>query len=172
MFAPAMALAISLVTLAALFAVRNPREFVRSALILGDEAVIAISAFFTLSSCIEQTPFLHHLAESFLQGERGMIEVTAYFITALISADGAAAMLASTVHAQSDGSFAAAWSLASGICAGSTAMLTSASAGPVLIEVSRRMGAPLTFRYYAAFGLPFSILMLAAYLGVDFLLEI
>jgi len=168
-FAQTMALAISMLTLAALFTARNPREFVRSVLVLGDEAVIAIAALLTLSSCIEQTPLLHHLAESFLQGERGTIEITAYFITALISADGAAAMLAQTVHDQAHGSFESAWSLASGICAGSTAMLTSASAGPVLIEVSRRMGAPLTFRHYAAFGLPFSLLMLLAYLGLDFL---
>ena len=63
-----------------------------------------------------------------------------------------------------DGSLEAAWSLASGICAGSTALLTSASAGPILIEATKRSGAPMSFRTYAAFGVPFSMVMLLSYL--------
>jgi Na+/H+ antiporter NhaD/arsenite permease-like protein len=85
-------------------------------------------------------------------------------VTAAISADGAAAMLTQLVHTQANGAYSAAWSLASGICAGSSMLLTSASAGPILIEVAHRNNVELSFRDYAKFGVPFSAAMIAIYL--------
>lgn len=60
-----------------------------------------------------------------------------------------------------------AWQLASGICAGSSVFLTSASAGPILYAISRLSGFDLTFRAYARFGLPFSLLMMAMYIWLN-----
>ncbi len=164
---PVYALAASMVVLALLLASRASGDFVRCTFVLGDEAVLAITALFTISAVIEHSPLLTVLVQELLTNHNGGIEVVAYLITSLISADGAATMLASIVHTKHDGSLEAAWSLASGICAGSTALLTSASAGPVLIEAAKRSGVSLSFRTYAGFGVPFSLLMLVGYLGLS-----
>jgi Na+/H+ antiporter NhaD/arsenite permease-like protein len=164
MLSPTYALAVSMAILAALLAFRSTGDFVRSTLVLGDEAVLAITALFTISAVIEQSPVLTMIAETMLTNRNGGVEVVAFLVTSLISADGAATMLAPVVHAKHNGSLDAAWSLASGICAGSTAFLSSASAGPILIEAAKHSGAPLSFRTYAAFGAPFSMVMLLSYL--------
>jgi len=96
-----------------------------------------------------------------------VIEAIAYILTAGISADGSAAMLAPLVHRISGGTMFSAWQLASGICAGSSVFLTSASAGPILYAISRLSGFDLTFRAYARFGLPFSLLMMAMYIWLN-----
>ncbi len=164
---PVYALAGSMAVLALLLTCRTSSDFVKSTFVLGDEAVLAISALFTISAVIEHSPLLAVIIEESMKNHRGGIEVVAFIVTSMISADGAAAMLASVVHAKDNGSLDSAWSLASGICAGSTAMLTSASAGPILIEAAKRSGIPLTFRTYAGFGIPFSLLMLIGYLGLS-----
>ena len=164
MLQPAYALAVSMAILAALLAFRSSGDFVRSTFVLGDEAVLAIAALFTISAAIEYSPVLTAIAETMLTNRDGGVEIVAFLVTSLISADGAATMLAPIVHATHDGSLDAAWSLASGICAGSTALLTSASAGPILLEAAKRSNAPMTFRTYAAFGVPFSMIMLLSYL--------
>lgn len=164
MFEPVYALALSMAILAVLLACRNTSEFVRSTFVLGDEAVLAISALFTLSAVIEHSPLTAAIVHRSLEPGGFGVELVAFLVTSMISADGAAAMLASLVHAKHEGAMDAAWSLASGICAGSTALLTSASAGPVLIEATKRSGELLTFRTYAAFGVPFSVVMLIGYL--------
>jgi Na+/H+ antiporter NhaD/arsenite permease-like protein len=167
MLPPTYALAVSMAILAALLAFRTSGDFVRSTFVLGDEAVLAIAALFTISAVIEHSPVLTMIAETMLSNRNGGVEIVAFFVTSLISADGAATMLAPVVHAKHDGSLEAAWSLASGICAGSTALLTSASAGPILIEAAKRSGAPMSFRTYAAFGVPFSMVMLVSYLTLS-----
>ncbi|MFH1870211.1 MAG: SLC13 family permease [Pseudomonadota bacterium] len=164
---PVYALAGSMAILALLLACRASSDFVRSTFVLGDEAVLAIAALFTISAVIEHSPLLAVLVEKSLTNHSGSIEVVAFLVTSLISADGAATMLASVVHAKHDGSLDAAWSLASGICAGSTALLTSASAGPILIEAAKKSGVSLSFRTYAVFGVPFSLLMLTGYLSLS-----
>jgi Na+/H+ antiporter NhaD/arsenite permease-like protein len=67
---------------------------------------------------------------------------------------------------QLDPSHAAAWALGGGICAGSSSLVTAASAGIILAEESQRFNDPehaITFRRYLAFGLPFSLFMLIFY---------
>jgi Na+/H+ antiporter NhaD/arsenite permease-like protein len=164
MLSPTYALAVSMAILATLLAFRTGGDFLRSTFVLGEEAVLAIAALFTISAAIEHSPLLTVIAEKLLANRNGGVEAVAFFVTSLISADGAAAMLAPVVHAKHDGSLQAAWALASGICAGSTALLTSASAGPILMEAAKRSGAPFSFRTYAAFGIPFSLIMLGSYL--------
>jgi hypothetical protein len=160
---PTQALAGSMGVLAVLLAMGSTDEFVKKTFVLGDEAVLAISGLFVIAAMIEHSPLMSMFIDDMLHGS-GKVEIAAFLITSMISADGAAAMLASVVHSAHAGSFDSAWALASGICAGSSALLTSASAGPVLIEASRRAGAPITFRDYAFFGVPFSMLMLGSYL--------
>ena len=63
-------------------------------------------------------------------------------------------------------SHAAAWALGGGICAGSSSLVTAASAGIILAEESGRFNDPehaITFKRYLAFGLPFSLFMLLFY---------
>lgn len=165
---PTLALAMSMAILAALLAFRASGDFVRSTFVLGDEAILAIGALFIISAAIEHSPVLTLIAENMLANPDGGVEMVAFLVTSLISADGAATMLAPIVHATHTGSLEAAWALASGICAGSTALLTSASAGPILIEAAKRSGAPMSFRTYAAFGVPFSVAMLLSYLALRY----
>jgi len=168
MLPPTLALAVSMGILAVLLAFRASGDFVRSTFVLGDEAILAIAALFTISAAIEHSPLLTMLIENTLASGDGGVEMVAFLVTSLISADGAATMLAPIVHAKHSGSLEAAWALASGICAGSTALLTSASAGPILIEAAKRSGAPMNFRTYAAFGVPFSGAMLLGYLALRY----
>jgi Na+/H+ antiporter NhaD/arsenite permease-like protein len=139
-------------------------RFMVSAFILGQETIIAIVGLFVLAVSVEQTPLMHSLVQEMIHNTKGGVELAAYLVTAAISADGAAAMLTQLVHTQANGAYSAAWSLASGICAGSSMLLTSASAGPILIEVAHRNNVELSFRDYAKFGVPFSAAMIAIYL--------
>lgn len=132
---------------------------------LGLDAIIVICSLFIIAGAVETTPFVHHLAEQLKNHQaNGAIEITAYFLTAGISADGAAATLAPLVHNLSGGSMLSAWQLACGICAGSSTLLIAASAGPIINSVSRDSGNELTFRKYMQFGLPFSLVMMGFYL--------
>ena len=63
-------------------------------------------------------------------------------------------------------SHAAAWALGGGICAGSSSLITAASAGLILAEESSRFKDErhtIAFRNYMPFGLGFSLFMLAFY---------
>lgn len=140
------------------------KRFMISAFILGQETIIAIVGLFVLAVSVEQTPMMHTLVQQMMNNSVGGVELAAFFVTAAISADGAAAMLTQLVHTQANGAYSAAWSLASGICAGSSMLLTSASAGPILMEVAHRNNVELSFRDYAKFGVPFSTAMISIYL--------
>ena len=65
--------------------------------VLGLEPIIVIGSLFVVAGAVEHTPwvqhFTHYLAQS---SEPGVIEAVAYLLTAGISADGSAAMLAPT----------------------------------------------------------------------------
>lgn len=137
---------------------------------LGIDAIIVICSLFVVAGAVETTPFVHGLAEHLKNHQAtGAIEITAYLLTAGISADGAAATLAPLVHDLSGGSMLSAWQLACGICAGSSTLLIAASAGPIINSVSRNSGHELTFRDYMRFGLPFSLLMMVFYLVFNML---
>ena len=62
--------------------------------------------------------------------------------------------------------------MGAGICAGSSSVLTAASAGIVIWNESRRFpGHEVTFRSYLAFGLVGSLTMLALYIAILTALE-
>jgi len=93
------------------------------------------------------------------------ITSTGYLGTAFSEAASWATAAAERIHPL-DSSHSAAWALGAGICAGSSSILTAASAGIILHEESRRFKDGkhvITFRRYLAFGLGFSLFMLAFY---------
>lgn len=142
------------------------KRFMVSAFILGQETIITIIGLFVLAVSVEQTPMMHIFVNKLIHSSIGGIEMAAFLVTAAISADGAAAMLTQLVHTQTHGAYSAAWSLAAGICAGSSMLLSSASAGPILIEVAHRYKVEISFRDYAKFGIPFSVVMILIYMMV------
>lgn len=162
---PKYALVTGCLVLGALICFTPREKHVEAYTALGLEAIIVIVSLFIVASAVEHTPVVHYLAEYLKSNQRGgAIEFVAYLLTTGISADGSAATLAPVVHRISAGSFSSAWALASGICAGSSTLLTAASAGAIINAVSRRAGCELTFRTYSAFGVPFSIVMMVLYL--------
>ncbi|MGH9847020.1 MAG: hypothetical protein ACREEM_50630, partial [Blastocatellia bacterium] len=92
------------------------------------------------------------------------IALTGYLGTALTEAASWATAASARIHPL-DASHTAAWALGGGVCAGSSSILTAASAGIILWAESLRADKrhAITFKTYITFGLPFSILMLAFY---------
>jgi Na+/H+ antiporter NhaD/arsenite permease-like protein len=138
---------------------------------LGLEAIVVILSLFIVAASVEATPAVQALRH-WLETHRGVgpIETVAYLLTTGISADGSAATLVRVVHDSNQGTMFSAWQLACGICAGSSTLLTAASAGPIINSVSRSAGHELTFKAYSRFGLPFSALMMGLYLMMNFIL--
>jgi Na+/H+ antiporter NhaD/arsenite permease-like protein len=142
----------------------SERRFPDAVMVLGIDATVVVASLFIVGGAVENTPIVSHFSQYLYQHRgNGLVEVVAYLLTAVISADGAAATLAPIVHNLSSGSMLSAWQLASGICAGSSVFLTSASAGPILYATCKSCGHELSFRAYARFGFPFSLAMIAIY---------
>jgi Na+/H+ antiporter NhaD/arsenite permease-like protein len=92
------------------------------------------------------------------------IAVSSYVGTLFTEAASWAAAAAPITH-QINSSNAAAWALGGGICAGSSSLLTAASAGIILWTESRRFpGHEVEFRDNLPFGLCASLLMLVYYI--------
>jgi Na+/H+ antiporter NhaD/arsenite permease-like protein len=86
-----------------------------------------------------------------------------YFGTLFTEAASWANAAAGMVHTIDD-SHRSAWALGAGICAGSSSLLTSASAGILLMhQTARYSKGRVTFSSYLRFGLGFSIVMLVYY---------
>ncbi|MEY2562211.1 MAG: hypothetical protein QOH88_404 [Verrucomicrobiota bacterium] len=133
---------------------------------LGFDVYLTFAAIFVLAGCVSHSwigDTLHHLLAS--QTKPWMIALTGYFGTTFTEAASWATAVSDPIH-QLDPSHAAAWALGGGICAGSSSLVTAASAGIILAEESQRFNEPdhaITFRRYLAFGLPFSFFMLLFY---------
>src|SRR5262249_54442919 len=155
-------------TLAALVAFIPEHKRADAYTSLGLEAIIVILSLAVVAVAVKQTPLVQWAAEYLRHhnGE-GVIETTPHFVTTGISAAGAAMTLAEVTHRATHGTMVSAWQLACGICAGSSTLLTAASAGPIINAISRRAGRELTFKAYARFGLPFSVVMMAIYLAIN-----
>lgn len=101
------------------------------------------------------------------------IAITGYLGTMFTEAASWATAASSRIHALGNTpgleiahSHAAAWALGGGICAGSSSLITAASAGIILAEESSRFKDEkhtITFRRYLPFGLAFSLFMLVFY---------
>lgn len=136
---------------------------------LGFEVYLTFAAIFVLAGCVSHSWIGHTLHQQLEAAHAAPwgIAVTGYFGTTFTEAASWATAVSSSI-VQLDPSHAAAWALGGGICAGSSSLVTAASAGIILAEESQRFNDPehaITFKRYLAFGLPFSLFMLAFYSG-------
>jgi Na+/H+ antiporter NhaD/arsenite permease-like protein len=130
------------------------------------DVYFVLASVFVIARTVDQSALGDHL-RLFVQSMSGApwaIALSSFLGTAVTEAASWAAAVAHTTH-DANPSHAGAWALGSGICAGSSALLTSASAGIILLTESRRFrGHEVNFSAYMGFGLAGSILMLAFYI--------
>ncbi len=134
---------------------------------LGFEVYLAFAAIFILAGCVSNSWIGHQLFQQLMLAEAApwVISTTGYLGTMFTEAASWATAVSVPIHGL-DASHAAAWALGGGICAGSSSLVTAASAGIILAGESQRFNDPdhaITFRRYIAFGVPFSLFMLAFY---------
>lgn len=134
---------------------------------LGFDVYLAFAAIFVLAGCVSNSWIGAKLYQTLIDAHAApwVIAVTGYFGTTFTEAASWATAVSQPIQ-QLDPSHAAAWALGGGICAGSSSLVTAASAGIILAEESQRFNDPehaITFKRYLAFGLPFSLFMLAFY---------
>jgi len=134
---------------------------------LGFDVYLAFAAIFVLAGCVSHSWIGNTLYQQLISAKAApwVIAVTGYFGTTFTEAASWATAVSQSIH-QLDPSHAAAWALGGGICAGSSSLVTAASAGIILAEESQRFNDPdhaINFRRYLAFGLPFSLFMLVFY---------
>lgn len=131
-----------------------------SVLVLGIDAVFAITGMFLLTAIISTSG----LAEILIEWSKrwscipGIGEAISTITTVFISADGAAALLSPIYHSASSNMIQG-MALQRGICPGSTVFLISASAGPLLSSICARNNTPLSFRDYAKYGAMTAVLI-------------
>lgn len=134
---------------------------------LGLEVYMTLLAVFVVAHCIGQS-ILGEWLRDLISGTDGAvwaIALSSYFGTGLTEAASWASMAAPFVHGI-DPSHASAWALGAGICAGSSSLLTAASAGIILwTETKRFPGHEINFSNYLVFGLIGSVAMLAFYIA-------
>ncbi|HEX8096811.1 MAG TPA: SLC13 family permease [Pyrinomonadaceae bacterium] len=134
---------------------------------LGFDVYLAFAAIFVLAGCVSHSWIGNTLHEQLIAAKAAPwgIAVTGYFGTTFTEAASWATAVSGSIF-KLDPSHAAAWALGGGICAGSSSLVTAASAGVILAEESQRFNDPdhaITFSRYLAFGLPFSLFMLLFY---------
>jgi Na+/H+ antiporter NhaD/arsenite permease-like protein len=134
---------------------------------LGFDVYLAFAAIFVLAGCVSSSWIGATLYQQLIAAQAApwVIAVTGYFGTTFTEAASWATAVSTPIQ-QLDPSHAAAWALGGGICAGSSSLVTAASAGIILAEESQRFKDPehaITFKRYLAFGLPFSLFMLLFY---------
>ena len=139
---------------------------------LGGEVYLSFAAIFLIAECVARSPigtFLQGTIEN-TQTSPGHVApaavlVTGYLGTMFTEAASWVTAVGGPIQ-KLDPSHVSAWALGAGICAGSSSLVTAASAGVVLAEESSRFRDPehaVTFRSYLPFGIGFSLLMLAFY---------
>lgn len=140
---------------------------------LGIDVYATLAAVFVIADCIAHAALgglLHQLIES-THGAVWAVAISSYVGTGLTEAASWASAAAPLTH-QANPGHAGAWALGAGICAGSSSVLTAASAGIVLWSESGRFpGHQVTFRSYFPFGVLGSLAMLAAFVLVLSILQ-
>jgi Na+/H+ antiporter NhaD/arsenite permease-like protein len=142
---------------------------------LGYDVYLAFAAIFVLAGCFEHSwvgYMLRRQIES-TQAAPWAIAVTGYLGTMFTeaaswatAASGQIFDLGAKPGLELAREHTAAWALGGGICAGSSSIVTAASAGIILAEESGRFRDErhvITFRRYLPFGLGFSLFMLVFY---------
>ena len=162
-----LAIAIGAITIITAVLLDRKKERYHTLTSLGFDVYLAFAAIFVLAGCVSHSWIGKTLHEQLMavKGAPWGIAVTGYFGTTFTEAASWATAVSGSIF-QLAPSHAAAWALGGGICAGSSSLVTAASAGIILAEESQRFKDPehaITFRRYLAFGLPFSLLMLVFY---------
>jgi hypothetical protein len=162
-----LAIAIGAVTIVVAVLLERKAERYRTLTSLGFDVYLAFAAIFVLAGCVSHSWIGATLYQQLIAAQAApwVIAVTGYFGTTFTEAASWATAVSHSIQ-QLDSSHAAAWALGGGICAGSSSLVTAASAGIILAEESQRFNDPehaITFRRYLAFGLPFSLFMLVFY---------
>jgi Na+/H+ antiporter NhaD/arsenite permease-like protein len=140
-------------------------------LALGLETYVTLCAIFILAQVLAHSNIgVGEQIKSWLEGS-GMtvwsIATASYFGTLFTEAASWASAASPIVYASAP-THEAAWALGAGICAGSSSLVTAATAGIILTRETQHNSeeARVTFRSYLAFGLCFSLIMLAYYVAV------
>jgi Na+/H+ antiporter NhaD/arsenite permease-like protein len=162
-----LAIAIGALTIVTAVLLERKKERYHSLTSLGFDVYLAFAAIFVLAGCVSHSWIGNTLHQQLIAARAApwVIAVTGYFGTTFTEAASWATAVSHAIQ-QLDPSHAAAWALGGGICAGSSSLVTAASAGIILAEESQRFNDPehaITFRRYLAFGLPFSLFMLLFY---------
>lgn len=162
-----LAIAIGAVTIVVAVLLERKKERYHTLTSLGFDVYLTFAAIFVLAACVSHSWIGDNLYKQLIAAKAApwVIAVTGYFGTTFTEAASWATAVSHPIQ-QLDASHAAAWALGGGICAGSSSLVTAASAGIILAEESQRFKDPehaITFRRYLAFGLPFSLFMLAFY---------
>jgi Na+/H+ antiporter NhaD/arsenite permease-like protein len=164
---PPLAITVGAATIVIAILLERKSERYHSLTSLGFDVYLAFAAIFVLAGCVSHSWIGAMLYQQLIAAKAApwIIAVTGYFGTTFTEAASWATAVSHSIQ-QLDPSHAAAWALGGGICAGSSSLVTAASAGIILAEESQRFNDPehaITFRRYLAFGLPFSLFMLIFY---------
>ncbi|HEV2804987.1 MAG TPA: SLC13 family permease [Chthoniobacterales bacterium] len=164
---PPLAITIGAATIVIAVLLERKSERYHSLTSLGFDVYLAFAAIFVLAGCVSHSWIGGMLQQQLVAAQAApwVIATTGYFGTTFTEAASWATAVSHSIQAL-DPSHAAAWALGGGICAGSSSLVTAASAGIILAEESQRFNDPehaITFRRYLAFGLPFSLFMLIFY---------
>jgi Na+/H+ antiporter NhaD/arsenite permease-like protein len=162
-----LAIAIGAATIVAAVLLERKKERFHTLTSLGFEVYLAFAAIFVLAGCVSHSWIGATLYEQLIAAKAApwVIATTGYFGTTFTEAASWATAVSQPIQ-HLNASHAAAWALGGGICAGSSSLVTAASAGIILAEESGRFNDPahaITFKRYLAFGLPFSLFMLVFY---------
>ena len=164
---PDLAIPIGAITIVAAVMLDRKTERYHTLTSLGFDVYLTFAAIFILAGCVSNSWIGATLYQQLIAAKAApwVISVTGYFGTTFTEAASWATAVSGPIHGL-DASHAAAWALGGGICAGSSSLVTAASAGIILAEESGRFNDPehaITFKRYLAFGLPFSLFMLVFY---------
>lgn len=164
---PPLAIVIGAATILAAVLLERRAERYHTLTSLGFEVYLSFAAIFILAGCVANSWIGHSLHEQLIASHAApaMIAVTGYFGTMFTEAASWATAVSGPIHGLSP-SHNAAWALGGGICAGSSSLVTAASAGIILAEESKRFNDTehtITFSRYLYFGVPFSLFMLLFY---------
>lgn len=162
-----LAIAIGAITIVTAVLLERKKHRYHTLTSLGFDVYLAFAAIFVLAGCVSHSWIGASLYHQLIAAKAApwVIAVTGYFGTTFTEAASWATAVSQSIQ-QLDSSHAAAWALGGGICAGSSSLVTAASAGIILAEESQRFNDPehaINFKRYLAFGLPFSLFMLGFY---------
>ncbi len=162
-----LAIAIGAATIVAAVMLDRKKDRYHTLTSLGFDVYFTFAAIFVLAGCVSHSWIGEQLYAQLMSAKAApwVIATTGYFGTTFTEAASWATAVSHSIQAL-DPSHAAAWALGGGICAGSSSLVTAASAGIILAEESGRFNDPehaITFKRYLAFGLPFSLFMLLFY---------